>query len=169
MRVLVTAASKHESTTEIAEAIAKIMTREGVTAASRRPEEVTSLDGYDAVVLGSGVYAGRWIGAATEFAKRHREALLARPVWLFSSGPIGAPEPKPVEESPDALALVTDLHARGHRTFAGRLDRGRLGLAERAITRMVGAESGDFRSWPLIEAWAREIAGELKGTVSIVR
>jgi menaquinone-dependent protoporphyrinogen oxidase len=130
VRVLVTAASKHESTTDIAAAIAKKLTELGVSAASRRPDEVQSVAEYDAVVLGSGVYAGHWLADATQFAAHHRADLLQRPVWLFSSGPIGSPEPKPAGDPEEVAPLVADLQARGHRTFAGRLDRGRLGLGE---------------------------------------
>jgi menaquinone-dependent protoporphyrinogen oxidase len=83
------------------------------------------------------------------------------PVWLFSSGPIGDP-PKPVEDPVDAQPLVELVGARGHRVFAGDLDRSRLGFAERAIVAAVRAPDGDFRPWPEIEAWAREIAAALE-------
>jgi hypothetical protein len=46
---------------------------------------------YDAVVLGSAVYAGHWLKPARALADRCAAALRARPVWLFSSGPVGDP------------------------------------------------------------------------------
>ncbi len=58
------------------------------------PEEAGSIEDYDAVVLGSAVYMGKWMKPATELVDRSGEALAARPVWLFSSGPVGDP-PKP--------------------------------------------------------------------------
>jgi len=158
VRVLVTAASKHEGTVEIAEAIARKLTELGVSAASRRPDEVESVADYDAVILGSGVYAGHWLSAATGFAARHRDALRERPVWLFSSGPIGSPDPKPPGDPEEVAQLISELQAHAHRVFAGRLDRRRLGFGERAIVSVVRAQDGDYRAWPLIEAWAREIA-----------
>ena len=162
MRVLVTAASRHQSTTEIAEAIARVLTESGTNAASRRPGEVDSLEGYDAVVLGSGVYMGRWLAPATEFVERHRAALLERPVWLFSSGPLGSPVAKPGGDPASVAELATSLNARGHRTFAGRLERKRLGLGEKLVAAGVKAPEGDFRPWQLIDAWAREIGAALK-------
>lgn len=89
MRVLVTAASKHGATAEIAVAIAQSIEETGHHAVVARPEEVLSIEGYEAVVLGSAVYAGHWLEESRGFVKRHRAALAELPVWLFSSGPIG--------------------------------------------------------------------------------
>jgi len=55
------------------------------------PKQIQAVDGFDAVVLGSAVYAGHWLKPARELVDRSRDALAARPVWLFSSGPIGDP------------------------------------------------------------------------------
>ena len=47
--------------------------------------EVTSLDRYGAVALGSAVYIGRWLGEARRAAQLHASASCAMPGWLFSS------------------------------------------------------------------------------------
>jgi menaquinone-dependent protoporphyrinogen oxidase len=83
-----------------------------------------------------------------------------RPVWLFSSGPIGDP-PQPDEEPVDAGDVARSTHARGHRLFAGRLDRHRLGFGEKAVVMALRAADGDFRDWDAIDTWAAQIAGEL--------
>jgi menaquinone-dependent protoporphyrinogen IX oxidase len=67
VRVLVTAASRHDATREIAETIADGLRRRGVDAEARPLDEVVSLDGFDAVVLGSAIYMGRWLKTAREF------------------------------------------------------------------------------------------------------
>ncbi|HEX5826466.1 MAG TPA: flavodoxin domain-containing protein [Candidatus Limnocylindrales bacterium] len=162
MKVLVCAASKHGATTEIAAEIGAALHALGVEAAVLAPSEVTSFAGYDAAVIGSAVYVGRWMETAKELVERHQEELRAIPVWLFSSGPIGDP-PKPVEDAVDAAPLVALVGARGHRTFAGEVVRARLGFGEKAIMAAVRAPEGDFRPWGQIEAWAREIAGALRG------
>jgi menaquinone-dependent protoporphyrinogen oxidase len=161
MKVLVTVASKHGSTMEIAASLADTLRETGLDVTLKPVEEVASMEGVDAVVLGSAVYAGRWLGAATRLVEGHRQELLARPVWLFSSGPIGAP-PKPDGDPADAAIMVERTAARGHRLFAGRIDRSDLGFAERAVVRVVGAAEGDYRPWDEISAYAREIATELR-------
>jgi menaquinone-dependent protoporphyrinogen oxidase len=64
MRVLVTAATRHDATREIAEAISAGLLARGIEAESRPIDKVTDLAGYDAVVLGSAVYMGRWLKLA---------------------------------------------------------------------------------------------------------
>ena len=97
MRVLVTAASKYGATDEIAHAIGDTLTDAGHDTTVVAAADVAGIDGYDALVIGSAVYAGHWLDAAKQLVRTHAEALRARPVWLFSSGPIGDP-PKPAED-----------------------------------------------------------------------
>jgi menaquinone-dependent protoporphyrinogen oxidase len=160
MTVLVSVASRHGATGEIAVRIARELERAGVAATVVPPEKVTSLEGYHAVVLGSGVYAGRWLDSAKRLVERHGDGLKARPVWLFSSGPIGDPA-KPAGDPTDAAPIREATMAREHRVIPGKLDRSQLSFAERAITRVVGAADGDFRPWTEIDAWARSIAEQL--------
>ena len=121
--------------------------------------EVGDVTSYDAFVLGSAVYMGRWLEDARELAERIA-ALPARPVWLFSSGPIGDP-PKPDEEPADAGDIVETTHARDHCLFAGRLDRHRLGFGEKAVVVALRVADGDFRDWTAIDTWGGQIAAEL--------
>jgi menaquinone-dependent protoporphyrinogen oxidase len=158
MRILVTAASRHGSTREIAAAIAEALVQRGHEAEAC-PIEGAAPEGYDAVVLGSAVYTGRWLKPARAFAERHAAELAARPVWLFSSGPLGPPEHLvPEGEAVDVAALMETTRARGRRVFAGRLHKPDLGFGERAMVAAVHAPEGDFRDWAAIDAWAGEIA-----------
>ncbi len=165
MKVLMTVASKHGATGEIGEIVADLLRNAGHEVDSRRPQDVASLNGYDAVVLGSAIYAGRWMDPARRFADRHAPALATIPVWLLTSGPIGDP-PMPADEPNETTSLATRLHARGHRSFAGCLDRTSLGLLERAVTAVLHAPDGDFRDWEAIRAWADQIVAELGGVTS---
>ena len=164
MRILVSAASKHGATFEIGEAIATELRGVGAEVDVQHPNDVGSLEGYDAFVLGSGVYAGHWLADGRELAERVATHRLGRPVWLFSSGPLGAPA-FPDHDAVDVLHLADATEARAHRLFAGRLDRQALGFAERAIMHAVHAPEGDFRDWDGVRAWAREIAATLSATV----
>ena len=162
MKVLVTTASKHHSTLEIGQAVGRALAGDGIVADVLAAEEVDTIAGYDAVVVGSGVYAGNWLAPARDFIQRCLGQLRERPVWMFSSGPMGDP-PLPAGDPSGVAALIELIHPRGHRVFAGRLDGADLGLGEKLIVKAVRAPFGDFRDWAAIEAWADEIAAELGG------
>src|ERR1051326_4828734 len=66
MNVLVTAASKEGSTTEIAEAIAQTLRRRGLETTVSSPERVGDVRGYDAFVIGSAAYMSHWLEPATD-------------------------------------------------------------------------------------------------------
>lgn len=160
MRVLVAVASRHGATREIGDAVGEVLQASGFKVDVADPDDVERLAAYDAVVLGSAVYVGRWAASARAMVDRCGSELATRPVWLFSSGPVGhplAPDGDPEEVS----SLLRRLDARGHRTFPGRLDNGGLGLAERAAVALLQAQQGDFRVWPDVADWAHAIAAEL--------
>lgn len=161
MKVLVSAASRHGATSEIASMIGETLTGAGLEAVVLPPDAVTTLDGYDAVILGSGIYVGHWMDAAKSLVERHAAALASRPVWLFSSGPIGEP-PKPEEDPADIAEMLEATHAREHRIFAGKVDKAVLGLGEKVILTAVRGPEGDFRPWADVREWAGEIAAVLK-------
>jgi menaquinone-dependent protoporphyrinogen oxidase len=158
--VLVAVASKYGSTREVAQAIADELQGANLEVGLREPGEVTSLDGCDAVVLGSAIYIGRWLESAWELAQDQAAGLASRPTWLFSSGPIGG-KPLP-EQAVDVSAIVEGTRTREHRLFGGKLDRQRLSFVERALTLALRAPEGDFRDWNEIRAWARQIAASLQ-------
>ena len=160
MKVLVSAASRHGATADIAKAIGETLEAAGLEVAVLPPDTVTSLAGFDAVVLGSGVYVGHWMEPAKDLVERFAGELPSRPVWLFSSGPIGDP-PKPEEDPADLAELMEATGARGHRLFSGLVDKSRLGLGEKVILAAVRVPEGDYRPWDEIRAWAGEIAAAL--------
>lgn len=145
MTVLVAAASRHEATQEIAEAIGRVLTERGLETEVRRVDDDADVAEYEAVVLGSAVYAGHWLEAARRFVEEHGDELAAQPTWLFSSGPIGEP-PRPSEQEAVQIdPMVAATGAREHRLFAGKLDKSRLSFAERAVVFAFRVAEGDFR------------------------
>jgi len=161
MKVLVSVASRHGASFEIAEEISATLAGAGFETAVLPPDAVTSLQEYDAVILGSSVYVGHWMDAAVNLVERFSKEIATRPVWLFSSGPVGH-EPKPEDEPADLAELMATTGAREHKVFQGQVDRSRLGLGEKVLLTAVRAPEGDFRPWDEIRAWAAEIATALK-------
>jgi menaquinone-dependent protoporphyrinogen oxidase len=163
--VLVSAASQHGATAEIAQAIGQVLSERGFTVAVIPPGDVRGLDGYDAVIIGSAVYMGHWLDPAKELVNRFRDALTDRPVWLFSSGPVGKPSSKLAQsmdqDTVELPGMVEATHARDHRRFAGKLDRKHLSLPQRAPLLLFRGLNGDFRDRADIRQWAEGIARQL--------
>lgn len=161
MKVLIAVASRHGSTVEVATRIERVLIEAGMTTVVATPELITDLAGYDAVILGSAVYGGRWLASAKDFVARNLSGLIERPVWVFSSGPIGE-SGHSNEATHDASQVREAIGALGAPVFAGRLDRHDLGLGERIVISVARARPGDYRSWTEIDSWARSIADTLQ-------
>ena len=160
IRVLVAYASKHGSTGEIAEAIGRVLRTPGLTVDVVPVREVTDLASYQAVVLGSALYAAHWQRDANRFVTRHLASLQQRPVWLFSSGPLDrSADGGRLPAAPSVAHSTEPIGARGHRTFGGLLRADTPGLDEQILaTHPVG----DFRDFAAIEGWAAEIGRVLE-------
>ena len=173
MKVAVVYASKHGFTKGIAEFIRDKIQEKGVQAEAWDAREAHPVD-YDAFVIGSAVFMGKWMKEAKQFVARNKETLATRPVWLFSSGPIGRDEkdakgrePREVAVSPEEIAeLKSVVSPRDHRVFFGGLDSRKVGIGGWFIRRLpAGSKAlveGDFRNWNEIGEWATSIVKELE-------
>jgi menaquinone-dependent protoporphyrinogen oxidase len=161
VKVLVTVASKHGSTREIAAALAEELRHAAIETDLRALGTVHDLTGYDAVIFGSAIYMGSWLPEAQQFARQHQATLGQRPVWVFSSGPLGAETPRPPADRDRLTAPLGAVAVRDHQVFVGKLDPADLGLGERLAVKVVQAPAGDFRDWAAIRGWAQEIAATL--------
>lgn len=168
MRVHVIAASRHGSTMEIAEAIAATLRLHGLTAEAREIDDdglpTLRLGSDDVVVLGSAIYAGRWVKTARRFLDRHAGELRRHRTWLFSSGPLNDTVGQAIDPTLVSM-LELDTGALEHHVFNGRLDRNELTRTERLVAAAVRAPDGDFRDWDDVAAWAGHIADELAAPV----
>jgi len=170
MKLLVAYASKYGATEGIAKRIAAKLTEQGLSVDARRVESVDDVSGYDAFVVGSAVYIGSWLRDAVQFVERNQPVLSTRPLWIFSSGPIGAAttdaQGRDVRTSAvrrEVIDLKESLAARDHHVFFGAFDRSKLGIGDRLIAAMPAfpGSEGDFRDWNEIDAWSTAIAEAL--------
>lgn len=170
--VLVTHASKHGATVEIAERIAGRLRSAGLDVTVRPVSSAGDLSNYAAFIVGSAVYYDSWMKDAISFVQRNRAILQDHPVWLFSSGPLGTSttddEGRDLREvaQPRQVAELQDMvEPRDHRIFFGVLDPGTLGFSERALRKLPAGRAllpeGDFRDWQEIDDWADLIAAEI--------
>ncbi|WP_329543649.1 flavodoxin domain-containing protein [Streptomyces sp. NBC_01356] len=160
--VLVAYGTTNGSTARIAETIAEVLRKEGMPAEAVPARSVTDVSSYDAVVVGGGLYAGRWHKDARRFVRRHGRELAERPLWLFSSGPLDASaSERNIPPVPGVKRAMVKLDVTEHVTFGGCLEEGAKGFIARKI--VSSGKGGDFRDFAEIEAWAGRIATGLMG------
>ncbi|MFJ1530938.1 flavodoxin domain-containing protein [Streptomyces mirabilis] len=159
-KVLVAYGTTNGSTARIAETIADVLRKGGVPTEAVPAHSVTDVESYDAVVVGGGLYAGRWHKDARRFVRRQGRVLAGRPLWFFSSGPLDASATeKDIPPVPGVRRVMTRLGVRAHVTFGGCLEEGAKGFVARKI--VSSGKGGDFRDFGQIEAWAADIGTEL--------
>ena len=160
MTVLVTYASKYGGTEGLAEMMVKAFTEEGVEAVARPAREVGELAGFDAVVVGGGLYAGRWGRDARRFVRRHAEELRGLPVWFFSDGPLDdSASEKDIPPAPGVRSRMEKVGAVGHATFGGYLPEDARGFPAAAIAKR---SAGDYRDPEQVARWVHGIVTELR-------
>jgi menaquinone-dependent protoporphyrinogen oxidase len=165
-RILIAYATKYGSTAGIARKIGDVLQAAGLTVDVQPADAVRDIAPYDAVILGSAVYAGQWRKEAVTLLEKQEQALAERPVWLFSSGPTG--EGDPVEQMkgwtfPEAQRPIADrIRPRAIAFFHGDIDMDKLNFGEKLLVKGIRAPTGDFRDWEMITAWAQDVAEALK-------
>ena len=159
MDVLVAYGSKMGGTAEIAEAVGTRLTERGHAVILTDASSASDASAFDAVVIGSALYSGRWRTDCVKVIKRLEQASYQGPVWIFHSGPLGdedADEPQPLPGTVGAAADSLDV--RDVKTFPGRLVDKPSGIVARLMARSF---AGDWRDWGAIDAWADGIASAL--------
>jgi menaquinone-dependent protoporphyrinogen oxidase len=159
--LLLAYATKHGSTQEVAESIAKTLAASGHEVDVRAAADVRDLGGFDGVILGGALYMGRWHGEAVGFLERHRDALATIPIAVFAMGPHTLAD-KDVAASrlqlDKALAKVPDVSPSAVAIFGGVVDPTTLRFP---LSRM---HASDARDWQAIAAWADDVAAIFTGT-----
>jgi len=83
-RILVTYATMSGTTAEVARKIAEELTLKGYQTMLLPLTEVTSLEGFDTIVLGAPMIVG-WHRDAVKFLKTHQVVLAGKPLALFAT------------------------------------------------------------------------------------
>lgn len=82
-KVLVAYSTNSGSTTEVAEAVAAELTDAGHTVEVRPMKDVSTVSGYDAVVMGAPMILG-WQSPARQFVRKHQSELATRKTAYFA-------------------------------------------------------------------------------------
>ena len=119
----------------------------------------TGLDGYDAVIVGGSIYAGRWHADARSFVKRFAAELRGMPVAVFAMGPKSS-EPEDIASSREQLDLglkkLPDVGACPIAIFGGVIDPAKLHFP---FSRLPAT---DARDWHEIRMFAESFASAVR-------
>jgi menaquinone-dependent protoporphyrinogen oxidase len=197
-RALIVYGTRYGATAGTAAEIAVVLHQEGleVRAVDAKQEKAPDLEGYDLVIVGSGMRIEKWTRAADAFLERYREELARRRVALFvSSGAMAMVEHEGRKDEAARMRrkyLEDKTAGNGLRPvtlgmFGGIWDFNRLPLwtkllpagkdlmAEtRAKLEAAGyreTEPGvyDTRDWGAIRSWARSLVEGTKTTRSSIQ
>jgi menaquinone-dependent protoporphyrinogen oxidase len=164
-KILVTYASRAGATGEVAEAIGQVLCDSGASVDVRQAKDVTNLDEYNAVIMGSPIYMGGWMSEATKFVEKQREALSQMPVATFTVSMLMVDRPEEFEQLIARQFTASEqpphIQPLSNAIFAGRINYSKLPFFHRSIAKMMKAEEEDRRNWDTIRAWAGELAAQL--------
>jgi menaquinone-dependent protoporphyrinogen oxidase len=171
-KILVAYASKYGATAEIAGKIGEVLRQADLQAEVMPVDSIRDISPYQAVILGSAVYIGKWQKEAVDFLQSHQKTLADRPVWLFSSGPTGEGDALALVEGvrlPASLqAVVSRIRPCDIAVFHGYINLNKVNAIEKwAIKSIVKKPFGDYRDWDAIVSWAAGIASALKDTENV--
>lgn len=167
-KILVAYATRAGSTAEVARTVGERLCAAGLKAEVKPVERGLSVHGCDAVVLGSCIRYGAWLGEMTGFVAAQRDALARLPLAIFTLhmqalGDDAASRATRARYTQPVRALVNPRHEA---FFAGRIDPATLSFFERMAVKMVKSPVGDRRDWAAVQAWADGLAVRLQPPAS---
>jgi menaquinone-dependent protoporphyrinogen oxidase len=173
MKILVSYASGYGATAEVAKTIAHRL-QENHEVDLVPSNKVRDLEQYDAIVIGSSLRAGRWLGTMNKFLRRYREQLIEKPLAIFTvcleARTMDGSRRVLQEHMPRLMKPFTALAPVACEAFGGVLDFDRYNFAVRTIMRNMMAKEGmptsgfkDYRDWESIHEWADGLVGLFSG------
>jgi menaquinone-dependent protoporphyrinogen oxidase len=156
-RILVTYATRAGSTVEIASTIGESLGQRGFAVDVKPVKDNPSLQGYQAVVVGSAIRMGSWLPEAVNFIKANQQALNQVPVALFTVHMLNTGEDETSRAARLAyLNAVRPLLSNAPEAyFAGVMDFSRISFLDRMIASLVKSGEADHRDWNKIRAWSQ--------------
>jgi len=170
-QILVAYGTRYGSTREVAETVAATLGEQGIDTDVKQAREVRSLDGYDAVVLGTPLYLGALHKDVRALLEKNQVALECTPFALFALGPIKADDGIDGSRAQliNALAKLPVPAPASTAVFVGVYDPARLGFRDKMLTALPASplhgEAGhDERDWDAIRSWAGGLGAQLRAT-----
>ncbi len=163
-KALVVYATRAGSTGEVAQTISERLCASGFDAEVRPVDAVSSLAGFQAVVLGSAIRYSAWLPEMTKFIEARQSELSRLPVAIFTlhMQALGEDAASQGIRAGYTKAVRALLTPRAEVFFAGRVDLATLSFFERLAVKMVKSPVGDKRDWDRIRQWADGLGEKLQ-------
>jgi len=165
-KILVAYASRHGTTEEIAQYIARVLSAASATVEVKHVDDVETVFGHDCVIVGSPIRLARWLPEATNFLRHHRLTLQTVPLALYTVCLTAAEDDKESYEKVEEYTapLYEIVKPISSIAFGGVLNRVELSATEKLMlsVNLRNAAEGDFRNWASIESWATGILESLR-------
>lgn len=167
-KILVTYGTWAGSTGEVAEAIGKTWREQGVTVDVEAARDVADASPYTAVLVGSGIRAGRLHPDVLKLLKAQQAALSEVPVAYFV---VCLSMMEDTEEQrrevmgylEAAREAAPQVEPVGTGLFGGVMDYDKLALPIRLMMKTMKSPEGDYRDWEAIRTWVAEVRPALLG------
>lgn len=166
-KILIAYGSSSGTTAETAVFIGKKLAEKGMEADVKPVEKIRSIEGYEAVLIGTSVMMGKIKPSVVKFAERNREALSRIPAAIFLlclTMKDDTPENRKTASGYlDPIKACVKPVSEG--LFAGRVNYGKMPFPLKLITLLPAFKKavpeGDYRDWGKIEKWVDEISARL--------
>jgi menaquinone-dependent protoporphyrinogen oxidase len=162
-KILVAYGTAAGSTAEVAQAIGEEIEKAGTQVDVRPVEEIKTLEGYDALILGSAVRAFHLLAKTRKFIRKfHREIKDLPAAYFVVCLTMMDPTPENIENARKFAAPMLKIKepiALG--LFAGCMDPDKITDTFGKI--MKGQPKKDCRDWDQIRAWGRETLEKFEG------
>ncbi len=126
-------------------------------------------ENYDAFVIGSPLYGGKWISVAGLYA-----ALMAKPIKknqlrFFQWGGLSIKHPESglaqhKEFLKNLIEIAPSLNVVSDAVFTGYFERSNLPWYLKIVDRFAPTPQGDHRDWPKIQIWSRSLVTKFRLT-----
>ncbi len=165
-KILIIYGGNYDSTKEIAEYIAGIMSEMGGNVDVRSVDEHPHMASYDAVIIGSAARMDKLLGKTLRYVRRRADEIRQKTTAYFVTC-ITMKNDTP-ENREKAMAFIQPLSQIkapvGIGLFGGKLEYNKIGFLWKTLARQdkTGTmEEGDFRNWEQIKSWAKEIGDKV--------
>lgn len=184
-RITIVIATKYGQTAKIADRLKQTLEKAGHEVAifkvvSRRDQGSVSIAGFDAVIIGAPVYAGRFSTHLIDWTKQHLKSLSALPTAFFSVS-LNAADTRPQARKEDVRLVNVFLEKTGLKTtktasLIGALHYKEYGFLLRWLLKRISASANgptdtsrdhELTDWNAVESFAKEFSQSITDAPSL--